>query len=116
MIIISIIFNIIAIVVDGNNKVKFAGSKIEKISLIIKIWFILPFKALKAFSLFNLKSYLINLSHNFINSGFVRKYTKYITVATCPIMIYGASTGRPPIHVKINHVLTRVQNIICLIG
>ena len=76
----------------------------------------LPFKALKAFSLFNLKSYLINLSHNFINSGFVRKYTKYITVATCPIMIYGASTGRPPIHVKINHVLTRVQNIICLIG
>lgn len=39
MIIINIIFNIIAIVVDGNKRVKFAGSKIEKISLIIKIWF-----------------------------------------------------------------------------
>jgi hypothetical protein len=50
MIIINIIFNIIAIVVEGNKRVKFAGSKIEKISLIIKIWFI-PFKALKAFSL-----------------------------------------------------------------
>jgi hypothetical protein len=44
-------FSIIAIVVDGTNNVKFAGSKIEKISLIIKIWFLLPFKALKAISL-----------------------------------------------------------------
>lgn len=40
IIIISTIFNIIAIVVDGKSRVKFAGSKIEKISLIIKIWFI----------------------------------------------------------------------------
>lgn len=40
IIIINAIFSIIAIVVDGNNSVKFAGSKIEKISLIIKIWFI----------------------------------------------------------------------------
>jgi len=40
IIIISAIFNIIASVVDGNNRVKLAGSKIEKISLIIKIWFI----------------------------------------------------------------------------
>lgn len=50
IIIIRAIFNIMANVVDGNNSVKLAGSKIEKISLIIKIWF-LPFKALKAFSL-----------------------------------------------------------------
>ena len=48
--IIRAILSIIANVVEGNNSVKFAGSKIEKISLIIKIWFI-PFKALKAFSL-----------------------------------------------------------------
>jgi len=37
--IISAILSIIAIVVEGNSSVKFAGSKIEKISLIIKIWF-----------------------------------------------------------------------------
>lgn len=39
IIIINAILSIIASVVDGNNNVKFAGSKIEKISLIIKIWF-----------------------------------------------------------------------------
>jgi hypothetical protein len=33
-------FIMIATVVDGMIKVKFAGSKIEKMSLIIKIWFI----------------------------------------------------------------------------
>jgi hypothetical protein len=38
--IIRAILSIMAIVVDGNSSVKFAGSKIEKISLIIKIWFI----------------------------------------------------------------------------
>ena len=38
--IISAILSIIAIVVEGNSSVKFAGSKIEKISLIIKIWFV----------------------------------------------------------------------------
>lgn len=48
---ISAIFNMIAIVVDGTSSVKFAGSKIEKISLIIKIWLFIPFKALKAISL-----------------------------------------------------------------
>ena len=42
----------IASVVDGKSRVKFLGSKIEKMSLIIKIWFLLPFKALKAISLF----------------------------------------------------------------
>ncbi len=36
---ISAIFIIIAIVVDGTSNVKLAGSKIEKMSLIIKIWF-----------------------------------------------------------------------------
>ena len=35
---------------------------------------------------------------------------KYSTVAACPITMYGASTGRPPIHVNTAHVLTRVQN------
>lgn len=35
---ISTILSIIAIVVDGIARVKFAGSKIEKMSLIIKIW------------------------------------------------------------------------------
>jgi len=70
--IIRAILSIIANVVEGNNSVKFAGSKIEKISLIIKIWFI-PFKALKAFSLINLRSYSEILSHNFINIGLIRK-------------------------------------------
>lgn len=37
--IINAMFNMIAIVVDGINSVKLAGSKIEKMSLIIKIWF-----------------------------------------------------------------------------
>lgn len=40
IIIINAILSMMAIVVDGNISVKFAGSKIEKISLIIKIWFI----------------------------------------------------------------------------
>ena len=77
---------------------------------------LLPFKALKAFSLINLKSYLIHLSHIFISNGFVRKYIKYSPVAICPIITYGDSTGRPPIHVNTSHVLTNVQNITCLIG
>lgn len=65
------IFSIIAIVVDGTSNVKFAGSKIEKISLIIKIWFLIPFKALKAISLFNLKSYYFShLSQVFMEIGF----------------------------------------------
>lgn len=53
------------------------GSKEEKISIIIKIW-INPLKALKAISLFNLKSYnliknLIYLSQNKDIIGF-KKY------------------------------------------
>jgi hypothetical protein len=40
IIIINMMLIRIAIDVDGNKSVKFAGSKIEKISLIIKIWFI----------------------------------------------------------------------------
>lgn len=40
MIISRTMFSIIATVVDGKSRVKFLGSKIEKMSLIIKIWFI----------------------------------------------------------------------------
>lgn len=75
-----------------------------------------PFKALKAISFLNLKSYFRRLSHVFIITGFMMKYRKYRLVAICPIMMYGLSTGRPPIHVITNHDLTSNQNIICLIG
>jgi hypothetical protein len=39
-----ITFIITVIEIDGTNNVNFAGSKIEKISLIIKIWFSNHFK------------------------------------------------------------------------
>lgn len=32
-------------------------------------------------------------------------------VNDCPIRMKGSSTGRPPIHVKIVHDLTKIQNI-----
>lgn len=99
-------------VAGGVIKLNDAGSKIEKISLIIKIW-CKPFNTLKVFSLYNLKSYFsISLSHTTIMVGLTKKYIKYIIVASCPIIIYGISTGRPPIHVRIAHVDTRNQNII----
>jgi hypothetical protein len=41
---------------------------------------------------------------------------KYSTVNDCPIRIYGSSTGRPPIHVKIAHDVTSDQNKIWLSG
>jgi hypothetical protein len=41
---------------------------------------------------------------------------KYRTVNDWPIRIYGSSTGRPPIHVRIAHDVTSDQNKICLRG
>lgn len=35
-----------------------------------------------------------------------------MAVEICPIRMYGFSTGRPPIHVRINHVDISSQNII----
>jgi hypothetical protein len=32
-------------------------------------------------------------------------------VNNCPIVMYGSSTGRPPIHVRISHDDTKIQNI-----
>lgn len=45
-----------------------------------------------------------------------RKIEKYRMEATCPITIYGSSTGCLPIHVRIIKVAMRDQNIICLTG
>lgn len=67
---------------------------------------------MKAISLNNLISY-INLSHSLVDSGRVIKNEKYIIVNAWPIKINGSSTGRPPIHVKISHDLTNVQNKSC---
>jgi len=39
---------------------------------------------------------------------------KYTQVNTCPIKIYGASTGRAPIQVRSKKVATNNQNKICL--
>jgi len=54
---------------------------------------------------------LIDSSHNKWINGFRIKNIKYITVAACPIIIYGASTGRAPIQVRIAHDPTIIQNI-----
>lgn len=114
--IINIILSIIAIVVDGINSVKLIGSKIEKMSLIIKIWLLYHLKLWRLLVWINLKSYFSHESHAFIITGFRIKYIKYVIVATWPIVTYGSSTGRPPIHVSTSHVLTRVQNMSCPIG
>lgn len=79
-------FSIIAIVVDGTNNVKFAGSKIEKISLIIKIWSLHHLKLWRLLVLFNLKSYFSHLSHVFMATGLMMKYIKYRAVAPWPIV------------------------------
>jgi len=39
-----------------------------------------------------------------------RKMLKYNSDAPCPIMIYGCSTGMPPIHVSTNMSATKIQN------
>lgn len=41
---------------------------------------------------------------------------KYIMDASCPMMMYGCSTGCPPIHVSVNRSATRIQNMHWLIG
>ncbi len=83
----STMFSIIARVVDGKSKVKFLGSKIEKMSLIIKIWFHYHLKLWRLLVLFNLKSYFSHLSHSFDVIGFMMKNVKYSTVATWPIIM-----------------------------
>ena len=35
---------------------------------------------------------------------------KYMMDASWPIMIYGCSTGCPPIHVSVSRSATRIQN------
>jgi uncharacterized protein YbbK (DUF523 family) len=44
------------------------------------------------------------------------KYMKYKIVRVCPVMMYGSSTGRAPIHVNIVTSATIVQNNILFIG
>ena len=46
----------------------------------------------------------------------MRKSAKYRMDATWPIIIYGCSTGMPPIHVRMTMSATRVQNKNCVIG
>lgn len=74
------------------------------------------FKTLKVFSLFNLKSYLIILSHDWADNGIAVCKIKYKAVKICPSPSYGYSTGRPPIHV--NRIVSAAsnQNIICAKG
>ena len=45
-----------------------------------------------------------------------RMSRKYIIDASCPIIIYGCSTGCPPIHVCVSRSATRIQNRHWLIG
>ena len=35
---------------------------------------------------------------------------KYIIEASCPKMMYGCSTGCPPIHVSVSRPVTKIQN------
>lgn len=35
---------------------------------------------------------------------------KYMIDANCPIIMYGCSTGCPPIHVSVSKSATRIQN------
>lgn len=39
-----------------------------------------------------------------------RMSRKYVIDASCPIIMYGCSTGCPPIHVSVNRSATRIQN------
>ncbi len=39
-----------------------------------------------------------------------RMRRKYIIDASCPMVIYGCSTGCPPIHVSVSRSATRIQN------
>ena len=39
-----------------------------------------------------------------------RMMRKYIIDASCPMMIYGYSTGCPPIHVSVSRSATKIQN------
>jgi hypothetical protein len=41
---------------------------------------------------------------------------KYMIDASCPMIIYGCSTGCPPIHVSVSRSATRIQNRHWLIG
>lgn len=55
-------------------------------------------------------------SQRYLFKGFIIKNKKYSKVNICPIKINGSSTGRPPIHVKINHDEINTQKINFLIG
>lgn len=95
----------------GNRVLYIYGSNDEKMSDIIQD-LRNSLKTLKVFSLINLKSYgLIKESHVEDSGGFKMKYRKYIEVNTWPMVTYGSSTGRPPIHVKIAHDDAKIQNI-----
>ena len=77
----------------------------------------IPFKALKALSFFNLKSYLLEIvSHWWATSGLIKIRTKYRAVKNWPRISNGGSTGRPPIHVNKIAFVTIVQNKIWFIG
>ena len=45
-----------------------------------------------------------------------RMRRKYRTDASCPMVIYGCSTGCPPIHVSVSRSATKIQNMHWLIG
>lgn len=46
----------------------------------------------------------------------MRKREKYSTEAICPMMMYGCSTGMPPIHVRMATSAMRVQKRSCESG
>lgn len=46
----------------------------------------------------------------------MRKSAKYKMDAICPMMMYGCSTGMPPIHVRMIMSATKVQNRNWVIG
>lgn len=47
---------------------------------------------------------------------FIMQYRKYIVVSTCPVGVYGSSTGRAQVHVNRITVFVTIQNITWLIG
>jgi hypothetical protein len=48
--------------------------------------------------------------------GLIKKYEKYKTVRIWPIITYGSSTGRAPIHVSKEAIIINLQNKNLLTG
>lgn len=64
-----------------------------------------------------MQNHLMTLCSNHAISGLaIRNRKKYRTEAACPMIIYGCSTGMPPIQVRMMILAIRVQNRNCAAG